>query len=198
MTTEEKLALYRARYIDGMSMRAIAEKMHMTRQAISIFFRREKHSLPFENVKHGNRHTHLRTPMPEIEPDTAEKFLVLLANRDCSAENLAKIGISIEQAAAIYEYISSSKYQIPKSNNYPELSRWMRINGVSCTDMAERVGVSKNYMHDYLADKRLMRKENAERISEITGIPVSEFVVAPWGSGISEAENITKNKEKEK
>ena len=77
------------------------------------------------------------------------------------------------------------------SHNYPELSRWMRSKGVSRSDMAERVGVSKKYMLEYLEDRRLMREETASRISEITGIPAERFVTAPGGSGVSMAKTIS-------
>lgn len=191
LTVEEKLALYRARYIDGMSMRDIADQMNMTRQAISAFFHREKHLLPLGDVRRGKKEAHLRAPMPDVEPDAAEAFLELLAKRECTEENLSKIGITAEQAVAIFEYMSSNKYQVPMSHNYPELSRWMRSKGVSRSDMAERVGVSKKYMLEYLEDRRLMREETAIRISEITGIPAERFVTAPWGSGVSMAKTIS-------
>lgn len=173
-------------------MRDIADQMNMTRQAISAFFHREKHLLPLGDVQRGKKEAHLKVPMPDVEPDAAEAFLELLAKKECTKENLSKIGITAEQAVAIFEYMSSSKYQVPMSHNYPELSRWMRNKGVSRSDMAERVGVSKKYMLEYLEDRRLMREETADRISEITGIPVERFVTAPWGSGVSMATTISK------
>lgn len=190
MTVEEKVAICRARYIDGMTMNSIAEEMHITRQAVSVFFRRAERSLPLEDIKSRNKNEHLKTKMPNIKEETINKVFVLMAENRCTESELQKIGISPKQITAIFEFLVSNKPYIPNSKNYPKLSKWMRVNSVYMAQMAKEVGVAKGYFREFLEDKRLMRFENAVRASNITGIPLSEFPIAPWGCGEIEAASI--------
>lgn len=190
MTVEEKIAVCRARYIDGSTMSSIAEEMHITRQAVSAFFRRAESSLPLKDLKSRSKSEHLSTKMPKIKEETLDQFFVLMAENRCTEEELKKIGISPKQATAIFEFMVSNKPYIPSSKNYPELSKWMRENSVYVAQMAKEVGVAKGYFREFLEDKRLMRFENAVRAANITGIPLSKFPIAPWGCGEIEAASI--------
>lgn len=164
LNVSEKLQICRLRW-EGMSYREIEASVGISKQVISLFIK----GLPYQKST-------LKPPNVS-ENDAMEVMERVLCG--WKIEQIATtLGIDKTDCQLIIDYICTKKNRtILRNSYYPAIVQWMRREGVTMQEFADRLRKPKNYLIRVLTCKNgvLLPYDLAMRISELTGLTISEI-----------------------